>query len=84
MKLSYRGQSYEYNANQVDNQLISYPQQSHKLKYRGVAYDTNSYGKVERVCLLSATHKLIYRGIRYLINSTPQQEVNAVAVVANH
>ncbi|BCL34687.1 DUF4278 domain-containing protein [Nostoc sp. MS1] len=84
MKLSYRGQSYEYDPNQLNNQLISYPQQSHELKYRGVAYNTNSRGKVEQICLLSAAHKLIYRGIAYIINSTAQQQDNSVAVIVNH
>ncbi|BAT52480.1 unknown protein [Nostoc sp. NIES-3756] len=84
MQLSYRGQSYKYDPNQVNNQLISYPQQSHKLKYRGVAYNTNSRGKVEQICLLSAAHKLIYRGIAYIINSTAQKQDNSVAVLANH
>ena len=80
MKLSYRGQSYEYNSNQLNNQFISYPHQSHILKYRGIRYDTNSHGKVEKMCLLSAAHKLVYRGIAYIINSTTPQEVSPIAV----
>lgn len=74
MKLCYRGHSYEYEPNQANNQLISYPQQSHKLKYRGITYDTSSHGQVERICLLSAAHKLIYRGIAYLTNGSEQPE----------
>ncbi|WP_237088394.1 DUF4278 domain-containing protein [Nostoc sp. PCC 7120 = FACHB-418] len=42
MKLCYRGLSYESEPNQVEKYPVSHLQQSHKFKYRGIAYDTNS------------------------------------------
>ncbi|MBD2255022.1 DUF4278 domain-containing protein [Nostoc parmelioides] len=77
MKLCYRGLSYEYEPSQVEKYTVSQHQQSHKLKYRGIAYDTNPEVEVDKVSLSFVAHKLIYRGIAYFVSKT-QPEISPV------
>ena len=79
MKLCYRGLSYESEPNQVEKYPVSHLQQSHKFKYRGIAYDTNPEEEVDQVSLSFVAHKLIYRGIAYFVSRT-QPEISPVDV----
>ena len=85
MKLYYRGLSYEYDPNKIENRKTGQPFQPvcesrppYTMMYRGVSYRVAPDAKSAEVSLTPVAYKLSYRGISYLVNRTVQGEITVI------